>query len=48
MLSDSRNLLLDVPEAALAPGIAIVLVAVSVNIVGDWLSERLADRGRAR
>ena len=48
MLSDSRNLLLDVPEAALAPGIAIVLVAVSVNIFGDWLSERLADRGRAR
>ena len=29
MLSDSRNLLLDVPEAALAPGIAIVLVAVA-------------------
>jgi len=48
MLSDSRNLLLDVPEAALAPGIAIVLVAVSVNIMGDWLSENLADRGRAR
>jgi peptide/nickel transport system permease protein len=48
MLSDSRNLLLDVPEAALAPGIAIVLVAVSVNILGDWLSENLADRGRAR
>ena len=48
MLSDSRNLLLDVPEAALAPGIAIVLVAVSVNILGDFLSENLADRGRAR
>jgi peptide/nickel transport system permease protein len=48
MLSDSRNLLLDVPEAALAPGIAIVLIAVSVNILGDFLSENLADRGRAR
>jgi peptide/nickel transport system permease protein len=48
MLSDSRNLLLDVPMAAIAPGIAIVLVAVSVNILGDFLSENLADRGRAR
>jgi peptide/nickel transport system permease protein len=37
-----------VPTAALAPGIAIVLTAASVNVIGDWLYERLSDRGRAR
>jgi len=48
MLSDSRTLLIEVPAAALAPGLAIVLVAVSVNVVGDGLYEWLSDRGRAR
>jgi peptide/nickel transport system permease protein len=48
MLSDSRTLLFDVPWAALAPGIAIVVTAASVNVIGDWLYERLSDRGRAR
>ena len=48
MLSDSRTLLFDVPAAALAPGIAIVVTAASVNVIGDWLYERLSDRGRAR
>jgi peptide/nickel transport system permease protein len=48
MLSDSRTLLFDVPAAALAPGIAIVVTAASVNVIGDWLYEWLSDRGRAR
>jgi peptide/nickel transport system permease protein len=48
MLSDSRTLLFDVPAAALAPGIAIVVTAASVNVIGDWVYERLSDRGRAR
>jgi peptide/nickel transport system permease protein len=48
MLSDSRTLLFDVPGAALAPGIAIVATAASVNVIGDWLYERLSERGRAR
>lgn len=48
MLSDSRTLLFDVPAAALAPGIAIVVTAASVNVIGDWLYEKLSDRGRAR
>jgi peptide/nickel transport system permease protein len=48
MLSDSRTLLFDVPAAAIAPGIAIVVTAASVNVIGDWLYERLSDRGRAR
>nr|MBA3800033.1 ABC transporter permease [Geodermatophilaceae bacterium] len=40
--------LFDNPAAALAPGAMIILTATSMNIIGDWLYDRLADRGRAR
>src|SRR5207247_8153966 len=48
MLADSRTLLFQNPATALAPGIALVITAASVNIIGDWLFERLSDRGRIR
>lgn len=48
MLADSRSLLFQNPWTALAPGIALLLTAASVNVIGDWLFERLSDRGRAR
>jgi len=48
MLSESRTLLFDNAAAAIAPGVAIALTAVSVSIVGDWLSEYLGERGRSR
>jgi peptide/nickel transport system permease protein len=48
MLSDSRTLLFDNPYSALGPGIALVVTAASVNVVGDWLFERLSARGRVR
>jgi peptide/nickel transport system permease protein len=48
MLSDSRTLLFDNAWTALGPGIALVVTAASVNIVGDWLFERLSERGRVR
>jgi peptide/nickel transport system permease protein len=48
MLSDSRTLLFDNPATALAPGIALVLTAASVNVIGDWLFERFSDRGHVR
>jgi peptide/nickel transport system permease protein len=48
MLSESRELLFDNPASAIAPGVAIALTAVSVVIVGDWLSERLSEQGRSR
>ncbi len=48
MLSDSRTLLFDNAWTALGPGIALVLTAASVNVVGDWLFERLVERGRVR
>jgi peptide/nickel transport system permease protein len=46
MLSDSRTLLFDNEWTALAPGIALVVTAASVNVVGDWVFERLSERGR--
>ena len=48
MLSDSQTLLFTNPWSALAPGIALVLTAASVNVLGDWLFEHLSARGRAR
>lgn len=48
MLADSRVLVFENPWTALAPALLIVLTAVSVNVVGDHLHERLAARGRAR
>jgi peptide/nickel transport system permease protein len=48
MLSDSRTLLFENPATALAPGIALVLTAAAVNVIGDWLFERVSDRGRVR
>lgn len=48
MLNESRTLLFDNPMAALAPGAMILATAASMNVVGDWIFERLADRGRAR
>jgi peptide/nickel transport system permease protein len=48
MVAEGRSLLFANPVAALAPGAMIVLTAVSMNIVGDWLYELLAGRGTGR
>jgi len=48
MLSDSRALVFENPWAAIGPGGALVLTAVSMNLAGDWLYELLSDRGRSR
>lgn len=48
MLADSRTLIFANPLAVLGPGGALVLTAVAMNITGDWLYERLSDRGRSR
>jgi peptide/nickel transport system permease protein len=47
-LSDNRGQLFANPWASVAPGLAIILVAASVNIVGDWVFERLQARGETR
>jgi peptide/nickel transport system permease protein len=48
MLAENRALLFQYPVNALAPGVAIVLVATVMNLLGDFAYERMADRGRAR
>jgi len=48
MLADSRTLLFDNAWTALGPGVAVVVAAASVNILGDWLFEQLSARGRER
>jgi peptide/nickel transport system permease protein len=48
MLSENRNLLFINPAAALAPAAMIVIVATSVNLIGDWVYERITARGVTR
>jgi peptide/nickel transport system permease protein len=48
MLAESRTLLFANPVAALAPAGMIVLTASCMNLLGDWLYERLSSRGATR
>jgi peptide/nickel transport system permease protein len=48
MLAEGRDLVFDNPLAALAPAVMIVLTAVSVNLLGDWVHDRLSTRNAAR
>jgi peptide/nickel transport system permease protein len=45
MLAESQALMFSNPIAAIAPGVAIVLTATSVNLFGDWIYEKLSSRG---
>ncbi len=42
MLFENRNILFSNPVALLLPAASIILTAVSMNLIGDWLFERLA------
>jgi peptide/nickel transport system permease protein len=48
MLAENRTFLFINPAAALAPAVMIVLVATSINLIGDWVYERLTARGVTR
>ncbi|WP_033289805.1 ABC transporter permease [Amycolatopsis jejuensis] len=48
MLSDALPSFAQNPLAAFAPGVALVALAVSMNLLGDWLYERSTGKGRAR
>jgi peptide/nickel transport system permease protein len=48
MLSEGLQDLFINPVAVLAPGAMIVLTATSMNLIGDWLQERLSSRGANR
>lgn len=47
-LADNRTQLFANPWAALAPGLAIIVTAAAVNILGDWFYARFEARSRAR
>jgi peptide/nickel transport system permease protein len=42
MLFENRNILFSNPVALLLPAAMIILTAVSMNLIGDWLAERWA------
>lgn len=48
MLAQGNDLLFNNPVAILAPGVMIVLTATSMNLIGDWIYDRLSSRGEAR
>jgi peptide/nickel transport system permease protein len=48
MLSENEQLIFLNPVATLVPAVMIVLTASAMNLMGDWLHERLASRGANR
>jgi peptide/nickel transport system permease protein len=48
MVAEGQDLLFTNPVGVLAPCVMIVLAAMSMNLIGDWLHERLASRGATR
>lgn len=48
MLSQNEALLFTNPLATIAPGVMIVLTAITMNLIGDWLYEELTSRGAGR
>ena len=46
MLSENQPLLFENPLGVLAPGFAIVLLATSVTLIGDWIYDRFSYGGR--
>lgn len=48
MLAEGRAYLFANPVATLAPGVMVVLTATSMNLIGDWLHERLSSQGATR
>ena len=46
MLAENQALLFTNPAGVLAPGLAIVLFATAVTIIGDWIYDRFSFSGR--
>lgn len=46
-LTDNRAVMFDNPFAVVVPALLIILVASAVNLVGDWVGQRLSQVGRA-
>ena len=47
MLAEGQSLLFQNPAAALVPGLAIVLLAMSVSLIGDWVYDGYSRAGRS-
>ena len=48
MTAEGRTLLFANPVGTLAPGAAVILTATAMNLIGDWLYDRLSARGVTR
>lgn len=48
MLAEGIPLVFENQYAAISPGVILILTAVAVNLVGDWLYEALQERSRLR
>ncbi len=46
MLADGRNYIQTAPWVTVFPGIAIMLTVLGLNLIGDWLRDRLDPLGR--
>jgi peptide/nickel transport system permease protein len=46
MLAENQPLLFSNPVGVLAPGLAIVLFATAVTVIGDWFYDRFSFSGR--
>lgn len=46
MLADGRNYIQTVPWVTIFPGVAIMLTVLGLNLIGDWLRDRLDPLGR--
>lgn len=48
LLNDSRNILRAAPWASIAPGIAVLITVLSINLLGDGLNDALNPKFRER
>ena len=46
-LAANREIVFDNPAAALVPAVLIIVVACAVNLVGDWLGQRMTQSGQS-
>jgi peptide/nickel transport system permease protein len=46
-LTDNRAIMFENPWAVVVPALLIIVVAAAVNLVGDWIGQRLSQVGVA-
>ena len=44
MLAEGRDVLTQAPQVVVVPGIAVALCVLSLNVVGDWLQDRIGPK----